>query len=113
MSNVITDWPNDADGGVFRRLAEHGFDFQKPHIVDYNVDFDSWPPSQAAVDLLNSLYDSVTIHDPDEYGNGYIQFQIHALLTYEGVTAVQRKVSTAMKPYGGVCDSWGVMQDTP
>jgi hypothetical protein len=113
MTTITADWPDDADGGVFRRLAEHGFDFSKPYSVDYNVDFDSWPPQQAAIDLLDSLHGPVAIYNPDESGDGYIQFQIHAPVTYEGVVAVQRKVSAEMEPYGGVCESWGVMQDAP
>ena len=113
MTSLTEDWPDDADGSVFRRLVEHDFDFSKPHSVDYNVDFESWPPAQGAIELLDSLYGPVTLYDPDEHGDSYIQFQIHAPVTYEGVTAVQRKVSAAMEPYGGVCESWGVMQDAP
>ncbi len=77
MTSLTEDWPDDADGGVFRRLVEHGFDFSKPHSVDYNVDFESWPPVQVAIELLESLYGPVTLYDPDEHGDGYIQFQIH------------------------------------
>ncbi len=113
MTSITEDWPDDADGGVFRRLFEHGFDFSKPQSVDYNVDFYSWPPSPGAIELLESLYGPVTLYAPDEHGNGYIQFQVLAPVTYEGVTSIQRKVSIAMEPYGGVCESWGVMQDAP
>ena len=113
MPTLIADWPDDADGGVFRRLRDHGFDFSKPHSVDYNVDFDSWPPQKAALDLLNSLYGPVTLYAPDEHGDGYIQFKICAPVTYEGVTAAQRTASAAMESFGGVCESWGVMQDAP
>ncbi len=113
MTTITADWPDDADGGVFRRLVEHGFDFSKPYSIDYNVDFDSWPPQQAAIDLLDSLYGPVKVYAPDEHGDGYIQFQINAPVTYEGVTTVQHKVSAAMEPFGGICESWGVMQDAP
>jgi len=29
MTELTEDWPGDADGGVFRRLVEHGFDFTR------------------------------------------------------------------------------------
>jgi len=45
MAEFTDDWPDDADGGVFRNLAANAFDFSKQYSVDYNVDFDSWPPS--------------------------------------------------------------------
>lgn len=41
---MTPDWPNDADGDVSRRLLHHGFDFSRPHAVDFNVDFDRWLP---------------------------------------------------------------------
>ena len=113
MVNTTVDWSDDADGGVFRRLVEHGFDFSKPHSVDYNVDFGSWPPVPRAIELLESLYGPVKLYAPDEHGDGYIQFQVLAPVTYEGVTSIQRSVSVAMGPYGGTCESWGVMQDAP
>jgi Regulator of ribonuclease activity B len=113
MTTIAADWPDDADGSVFRRLVEHGFDFSKSYSIDYNVDFDSWPPQQAAIDLLNFLYGPVTVYASDEHGTGYVQFQINMSVSYEGVTTIQRRVSAAMKPFGGVCQSWGVMQDAP
>lgn len=107
----MAGWPGDADGDVFRRLAAHGFDFSRRYTVDYNVDFDSWPPDRAAIDLLESLHGPVAVYEPDDDGYGYIQFKIHDLVKYEYVTAVQRQVSIAMKQYGGVCESWGVMHE--
>jgi len=109
MTELIADWPDDADGGVFRNLAADSFDFTKSWSVDYNVDFESWPPPAAALELLRSIYGDLGLYPPDENGDGYVQFQIVAPLTYEGVTSVQRRISAAMEPFGGVCESWGVM----
>jgi hypothetical protein len=105
------NWPDDADGDVFRRLMDHGFDFSKSHTVDYNVDFDSWPPSQAALATLRSMFGALSVVDPDDDDTGYVQFQIHGPLTYEAVTDTQRRVTAAMSQFGGVCESWGVLQD--
>jgi hypothetical protein len=105
------NWPDDADGDVFRRLVEHGFDFSMSHALDYNVDFDTWPPAQAALDALRSMFGKIQIFEPDDDYSGYIQFQIHGPVTYEAVTTTQRRATTAMATFGGVCESWGVMQD--
>ena len=40
--------------------------------------------------------------------DGYILFKVTALVTYEGVTSIQRRVTAEMMPFGGICDSWGV-----
>jgi len=48
-------WPNDADGDVFRRMQKSEFDFDKAIDIDFNVDFDSWPPSDELVCMLRNL----------------------------------------------------------
>ncbi len=104
-------WPNDADGDVFRGLAADGFDFGKAHAVDYNVDFENWPPDRKALDVLRKQYDSIDVYEPDGDYRGYVQFKLWGLVTYEGVTSIQRRTTVAMQPYGGVCESWGVLQE--
>ena len=106
-------WPNDADGDVFRRLEAHGFDFGKPHTVDYNVDFDHWPPDSEALEVLRRQYGSVEVYEPDGDYSGYVQFRVCGPVTYESVTDVQRRTTAAMQPHGGVCESWGVLQEPP
>jgi hypothetical protein len=102
-------WPDDADGDVMRRLDESGFDFSGPHEIDFNVDFFDWPPSQDALDRLRP-FGTPELVSPDENGPGYVLIQVQAKLTYELVTSMQRRVSNAMAPYGGICESWGVLQ---
>ena len=103
------NWPDGADGDVFRRLKTSAFDFSKHHIVDYNVDFNAWPPSPAALELLAEKYGELELFEPEEDSRGYVLFKVTGPLSYEGVVNVQRSVTAAMQPYGGVCESWGVL----
>lgn len=117
MTELTSDWPNDADGDVLRRLSELNCDFTKHHAVDYNVDFDAWPPSAEAVAWLEQEFGPVTLYPPeeeeDECFGGYALFQVFGLVTYDGVTSVQRRVSAAMESFGGICESWGVELPPP
>ena len=108
MNKIDADWPDDADGGVFRSLHQDGFDFSRPHQVDYNIDFDDWPPHLEAIEILRSTYGVVETHAPSDLGNGYAQFKVYGPVSYEGVTSVQRRASAAMAPFGGICETWGV-----
>jgi hypothetical protein len=95
MTDFTADWPEGADGDVFRRLAAAGFEFTKAWPVEYNVDFESWPPPEAALEQLRALYGEVLLYPPDEEGGGYVLFQVVGPLTYEGVSrnaAVRRGV---------------------
>jgi hypothetical protein len=106
-------WPANADGDVFRRLEASGFNFDAEHVVDYNVDFDSWPPPQAALAVLRENYPNAQVHEPEDRLGGYVQFQERGRLSYRRVIDVQHMITDAMRPYGGVCESWGVMQEAP
>ena len=103
-------WPLDADGDVFRRLDASGFDFCQVHLIDFNVDFAAWPPPEHAIAALRENYPDLGIFEPDEHGEGYVLFKVKAALTYDLVVFVQKSVSALVAPYGGACESWGVMQ---
>jgi len=105
------NWPNDADGDVFRRLVEHNFDFSVEHVVDYNVDFDPWPPPTEALNVLAAAFGPVSAFPPDNDFGGYVLFQVRGRLTYEKVCDIQKRASNLVREYGGVCESWGVLQE--
>ena len=102
-------WPNDADGDVLRRLKDNGFDFTKEYEIEFNVDFDNWPPPEEAINKVKENYPNTEIVEPEEGYEGYLLFQVRVKVSYDLVTSIQRKVSELVKPYGGVCESWGVM----
>lgn len=105
-------WPDDADGDVFRHLESHGFDYTKEYDIDFNVDFDVWPPPKEAVDLLESKYPNIeVVHPEGDEENGYLIFSIRAKVSYELVTSTQAQVTRSVQQYGGWCESWGVMQE--
>ena len=106
----ISNWPDTTDGDVFRRMEASGFDFSIEHEIDFNIDFDSWPPSQDAIDIIYELYPNAKIKEPDSEYDGDVSFIINELLEYEMVISVQNEVTKAVAPYGGVCESWGVWQ---
>lgn len=105
---MVSNWPDDADGDVLRRIESSGFDFDKPCVIDFNVDFDAWPPSPSAIETLKRKFQSTKSYELPE-GGGYMQFQLVERLSYDLVMRVQSEVSDLMAPYGGVCESWGVL----
>ena len=111
--NTPTSWPSDADGDVLRRLSAKAFDFSSEHEIDFNVDFEEWPPHPGAIDWLESKYTRVEVHHPEAGFTGYIQFKIRAKLTYELVMHIQHEATLGTQEHGGVCDSWGVLQQAP
>ena len=111
--NAPPAWPTDADGDVFRRLEAKGFDFGAEYEIDFNVDFDDWPPHRDAVAWLESRYSKVKIWGPEPDFSGYVQFKLRSKLTYALVMDVQREATAGTREYGGICESWGVLQPGP
>ena len=102
------NWPNDVDGDVLSQLEKDGFDFIQAHEIDFNVDFNSWPPSEKAISLLKEKYGNIETIPPEEEYEGYILVRIKDKLTYELVIHVQEEISLIMGIYGGACESWGL-----
>jgi hypothetical protein len=103
-------WPDDVDGNVFRQMQLSGFDFETPNNIDFNVDFETWPPADEFVDMLRAQFTKVEIFPPDSDGDGYVLFVVHAPLTYELVMFIQTSISELASAFGGVCESWGALQ---
>ena len=78
------DWPQDADGDVMRRLSAAGFAFDKPTAIDFNVDFEDWPPDEPALAAISNAFPEATITQED----GYVLVQITSIVSYEVVTSV-------------------------
>jgi len=100
------DWPQDADGDVMRRLSAAGFAFDTPTSIDFNVDFDEWPPDELALAAISNAFPDASITQEDDY----VSVQITSLVSYEVVTSVQERLSALTANYRGRCDSWGLMQ---
>jgi hypothetical protein len=108
VQTTVVDWPQDADGDGLRALKNRGFDFAKPSLIDFNVEFQSWPPHREALRRLARDYPSATVCSQDGDQTGHLEFQVYALVTYELVTNTQSHVTDLMAPYKGRCSSWGV-----
>jgi Regulator of ribonuclease activity B len=98
-------WPNDADGDVMRRLSTAGFDFSTPAEIDCDVDFETSPPSQRALQAIAAEFSGATIVDD------WVHVPVRAQVTYALVVSVQARLSARAAPYGGRCESWGVLQE--
>jgi hypothetical protein len=92
-------------------MQSSGFDFSNAHEIEFNVDFSAWPPAEEFLHALHAKFPRIRLYRPGESFNGYVQFVVNAKLTYELVMETQHTVSGLASPYGGICESWGVMQD--
>jgi hypothetical protein len=107
----IDDWPDDADGDVLRRMRSRGFDFSKEHVIDFNVDFDDWPPAFEAMRALQGAFPGASVYEDADSEDRFVLFKIKSVLTYELVVNTQARATGLVQKYGGRCESWGVLHD--
>lgn len=96
-------------------MEADGFDFAKEWTIDFNIDFDEWPLSEEAVDKIREALPGCEFYDPDDEDReegisvGYVLTKDRAKVTYEYVTGKQKELTEKMEPFGGWCESWGLM----
>lgn len=103
------DWPNDADGDALSRLETRGFDFTTPTWVDFNIDFDNWPPPDQAVETIKAHFPDAVVEIEEDGEEGYFLVRLFEKLNYEFVIRTQGALSEVTAPLGGHCESWGVL----
>jgi hypothetical protein len=109
LDGVVVCRTSDVDRQALQKLEESGFDFSKPQLIEFTVEFRSWPPHRDAMRRIARDYSSVMFCTSDEDHYGFLEFHVYALVSYELVKNTQRYVTELMAPYHGVCASWAVM----
>lgn len=109
METEIRYWPDDADGDALRHVASLGVDLDAVQAIDFNIDFDQWPPSAAFLAELRLHHAEVRVVGPTAETDGYVVVVIEDQLGYEVVTSIQASVTRLAAPFGGRCESWSVL----
>jgi|SRR3954451_10621835 hypothetical protein len=105
----MKSWPSDADGDVFRSLQRQGFDFSKEYKIDFDIDFSGNCIPPEAFCVLIDAYPGTEIVGQTNECPPYIKMQVHAKVDYSFVVKMQDRLSEIMRPFGGWCESWGVL----
>ena len=89
-------------------MEASNFDFTQTYTIDFNVDFDVWPPPAGAFEELVRRYQKVDSIEPSGGDSGHFQFRIVDRATYSLVMRVQAEATQLARKFGGRCDTWGV-----
>jgi hypothetical protein len=109
-------YPDDANGDVFRRLEESGFDFSAEHVVD----FFSVYASESEADQVAQMYladhkagDSFTNIETRPHHEGGMELTLSRKMhvTYEAITRFEQQLAERACMAGGSLDGWGVLQE--
>jgi len=107
------NWPYDKDGKLLERLRRDAINLSQKHFIEFNIDFQHWPPSREAIDILKGKYGNVKVFNPgqlNELQEGYLSIMVQAKLSYELVTTMQQEITNCVASFGGYCNSWALLQ---
>jgi len=110
MKYTTPHWPNDADGDALRRIWSDGVDFSKLHLIDFQVDFNKWPPSNEALQILHNFQKVRLIHT-GEHEDGYVEISMLMRLGYDEVIGMEKLLTILLREYSGFCECWGMMAE--
>ena len=109
-------FPNDQNGDVFRRMHASGFDFSKPHNVEFFAVFRTeedadrvareFVADHRAGDTLVAVDTS-----PHEVGGMALKIVKSMLVTHRDVTAFEALLAQRAGKYDSYVDGWGVLQE--
>lgn len=109
----MSEYPEDTNGDVFRRLEEQNFDFSKKHNVEFFAVFateeEADQIAKQYVEDWNSGTNFINIETrPHEVGGMELELVIEMEVTYENIVAFENKLEERVSKVEGYLDGWGL-----
>jgi hypothetical protein len=109
----MSQFPDDENGDVLRRMAAQGIDLVSPRIVDFEHCF---PDEAAARSFLSAIEGTVLetrLICPDpENGTGWeVQCRERMVPTHGAVTQTEGRLARIAASCGGYADGWGSLSN--
>ena len=104
----MSEFPDDANGDVLRRMLDGGDDLSKPRDIDFSVVFRSRENGEAFASRFEASGLRVKIAD-DLYQDEFVDVTVIKFMVPDHVeiTAFERELEDAAGPLGGENDGWG------
>ena len=104
-------FPNDADGNALQSLYKDGVNFKKPQSVEFFVAVPDQATGEKLSQVLKEEGFNSFLEQDDETEEWACCCSKRMLLNYNELIAIQKKLNTISKQYGGFSDGWGVFVD--
>lgn len=107
--SLPTDFPNDGNGDVFRRMVRGGDDLSQPRMIDFCHVFPERRQALAFADIVDNRELEVCISYYEERELWQVIVKRYMIPTYEDVTALELSLAYQAESVGGEADGWGCM----
>jgi Regulator of ribonuclease activity B len=106
-----TDFPNDANGDVLRRIQKNGGDLTNPRNIEFTVVFPAEISAGKFAEYATGIGDKVSISNsncvPDLPWDVIVVKRM--VPTHQAITRFEETLESAAEPLGGRNDGWGTL----
>lgn len=104
-----SEFPDDDNGNVLRRMKKEGADLSKPYDIDFEHLFESEKAASAMQKEVAGMgYKSEVDRNEEEKGWD-CRVVVHMKPTYEDITNTEEALGKVAEKHGGHSDGWGML----
>ena len=107
LTRSMNDFPNDANGDVFRRMVANGDDLTKARTIDFCFVFQERKEALLFAGIVNEQDFEVCISYNKRQEMWQVIIKRHMVPTHKGITALEHALTTKAKCFDGEADGWG------
>lgn len=108
-----SQFPDDENGAVLRRMAAAGADLVSPRVVDFEHCFpDEKSATRFYAAVSGTVLEAILIPPDKEDGNGWeVQCRQRMIPTHANITETEMRLGAIAYQFGGYPDGWGTMSN--
>jgi hypothetical protein len=110
---VESEYPDDENGDVLRRMAAMGTDLTSPRVVDFEHCF---PDEVSALAFHRAVVETVlrakVITPQPEHDRGWeVQCKVRLIPTHDAITSTELRLAKIAQEFNGFPDGWGSLSN--
>jgi hypothetical protein len=108
-----SQFPDDENGDVLRRMAAAGVDLVSPRVLDFEHCFPDEQSARRFYDAVSGTVLEARLIRPDPAeGTGWeVQCRQRMTPTHAAITETETRLATVANRFGGYPDGWGSMSN--
>jgi len=109
----MSQFPDDENGDVLRRMAAQGIDLVSPRIVDFEHCFPVEASARSFLSAIDGTVLEARLIRPDpENGRGWeVQCRERMVPTHDAITQTEVRLAEVAARFGGYPDGWGSLSN--
>ena len=107
----MSQFPDDENGDVLRRMAEQGIDLTSPRLIEFEHCFPSEEAARGFFAAIEKTVFEAKIFGPDsgDATEWEVQCRERMIPSHSAITETERRLADVAARFDGYADGWGSM----